>query len=483
MIDSWSRRRFLAGLAGLPLAGMVGTPTATAAAAGNRVVVLGAGLAGLAAAHNLMKQGYQVTVLEAQNRPGGRVQTARTGLLNSGHAELGGVRIYDSHKYTTTYVKDFGLSLTPYDTGNRAFAMQGMRFLAPTSGTPWPLTGFNAQEQPDPYAMIPQYVGSGFAKVGDPTSPGWPGNHPPALTLDKVTATEYIKSQGASDMWVRWFFDQEGRAGRVNALQVLTTEALNGSSAPCSIAGGNDKLPVAMANALGTRIKYSSEVVRIAQSGSLVTVTYNDASGRHDLIADHAVCAIPFSTLRKVTITNPFSQAKMDAISKLQYMPAARCYFQTKTRFWTKDSIGPLGGLQLVASDTAGERVWNTSSQQKDGTLGLVHSYMIDASAVQYANGGSGRIATMRNLMQTQLLPGMSGQVVAELEKVWQEDKWAGGAWGLVPTGAMAWMFPAMRTVEGRIHFAGEHTSVWAAWMNGALESAERVVAEILSTP
>ena len=52
---------------------------------------------------------------------------------------------------------------------------------------------------------------------------------------------------------------------------------------------------------------------------------------------------------------------------------------------------------------------------------------------------------------------------------------------GLDPAGRARWMFPAMRRPEGRVHFAGEHTSLWIAWMNGALESAERVVAEILA--
>jgi monoamine oxidase len=79
-----------------------------------------------------------------------------------------------------------------------------------------------------------------------------------------------------------------------------------------------------------------------------------------------------------------------------------------------------------------------------------------------------------------QLLPGIRGEIVGVAHKAWQEDPWAGGGWGSVQPGALRWMFPAMRQVEGRVHFAGEHTSIRAAWMNGALESAERVAAEIL---
>ena len=84
MTDSLDRRRFLQALAAIsaaPLASLANAPHAAAGThgGGRRVVVLGAGLAGLGAAYNLMRHGYDVTVLEAQDRPGGRVQTVRDG--------------------------------------------------------------------------------------------------------------------------------------------------------------------------------------------------------------------------------------------------------------------------------------------------------------------------------------------------------------------------------------------------------------------
>jgi monoamine oxidase len=124
-------------------------------------------------------------------------------------------------------------------------------------------------------------------------------------------------------------------------------------------------------------------------------------------------------------------------------------------------------------------RVWNTSSQQADPRLGMVHAYMFDSDALQFAAHGHRRVAATRKLMR-KLLPGIGGQIVAVADKVWQEDRWAGGGWGWVQPDQLDWMFPAMRQVEGNVHFAGEHTSLWIAWMNGALESAERVVAEVL---
>jgi monoamine oxidase len=210
-----------------------------------------------------------------------------------------------------------------------------------------------------------------------------------------------------------------------------------------------------------------------------VTVSFRDRSGRHELRADRCVCALPFAPLRRVSIATPFSGQKMAAIQKLRYMAVARCYFQTRTRFWERDPLGPLGGLNLVGTDTMAGRVWNTTSQQADPRLGMVQAYMFDTEALGFAGYGHRRVAAMRRLMR-RLLPGIGGEIVGVAHKAWQEDPWAGGGWGWVQPGDMRWMFPAMRQVEGRVHFAGEHTSIWAAWMNGALESAERVAAEIL---
>jgi monoamine oxidase len=484
MTENLDRRRFLQGLAAIsaaPLAPLTNAPEALAdgRGGGRRVVVLGAGLAGLGAAYNLMRHGYDVTVLEAQDRPGGRVQTVRDEFWRGGHAELGAIRIFESHEYTRKYVREFGLELTPYDTGTRAFHMQGKRFLPPAAGTPWPLEGLSAGEQPEPAARIGDYFVSGFGKLGDVFDPGWPGAFPSALELDGKLMDGYMGSQGASATWRDWFYAQEGRFARVNAAAAFAVESLTSGNFLGSIAGGNDRLPYAFAAALGQRLRYRSEVVRIAQGKSGVRIAFRDRRGLHELVADRCVCALPFAPLRHVWIATPFSPQKMAAIRKLKYMAVARCYFQTRSRFWERDPLGPLGGLNLVGTDTMAGRVWNTSSQQADARLGMVQAYMFDTEALEFAGHGHRRVPAMRKLMH-RLLPGLRGQIVGVAHKAWQEDRWAGGGWGWVQPGDLRWMFPAMRRVEGRVHFAGEHTSLWAAWMNGALESAERVAAEIL---
>src|SRR5215216_1701393 len=79
-----------------------------------KVVILGAGMAGLVAAYELSKLGHDVTVLEARTRPGGRVHTLRELFSDGLYAEAGAARIPDNHDLTLKYVKEFALPLEPF---------------------------------------------------------------------------------------------------------------------------------------------------------------------------------------------------------------------------------------------------------------------------------------------------------------------------------------------------------------------------------
>jgi monoamine oxidase len=472
------------------LAGWDSSPVAAASSvqgcSGKRVVILGAGLAGLTAAYRLMSERYEVIVLEGQDRVGGRVLTVRDGFKAGGHAEMGATRIFSTHAATLKYVDLFGLGpLVPYDSGDSAFYLRGRRFVPPPAGQPWPIADMSEAEKVNPYAFLRTYLGSGFEMLGDVDAAGWPNDQPSALELDKVTIEQFLLGQGASQGWVDWFCALEGNVKRLNAFAGLATERLLagfGGEPPTSIPGGNDRLPRAFAAALGDQVKLRCKVVRLEQSAGGVTVTYLDAQDRQNEVrADRCVCALPFSTLRKIVIATPFAADKMRAIESLRYMPVARCCFQTRTRFWASDPLGPLGGLSLVGSDSFAGRIWNTSSQQADPAMGMIQSYMFDVDASEYASLPD-RIGAMRQHIHDKLLPGLTpDQVVAAAEKVWQDDPWVEGGWAWTGLEELAGLFQARGRAEGRVHFAGEHTSPLIGWMTTAIESGERAADEIIA--
>src|SRR5678815_3193695 len=85
-----------------------------------KVVVIGAGLAGLSAGYELTQAGHDVTILEARNRPGGRVLTLREPFADGLYAEAGAMNVFDNHSWTLKYIKLFGLTLDRSTSSNLA---------------------------------------------------------------------------------------------------------------------------------------------------------------------------------------------------------------------------------------------------------------------------------------------------------------------------------------------------------------------------
>src|SRR5688572_12774775 len=193
------RRAFLTLLA---MAGVDAAARPISRASGKRVVILGAGLSGLAAAWNLMRHGYDVRVLEAQDIPGGRVKTIRAPFKNGGYAEAGALRIPNNHRYTLKYIKLMGLEskLVAYEEdGKHLWYLQGKRFTAPQGE--WPLAGLRPEEKTNPLAMLGRYWGPGFQAVGDPMREDFPTAS--ALALDRYRLEEFFRLNGASDAWLK----------------------------------------------------------------------------------------------------------------------------------------------------------------------------------------------------------------------------------------------------------------------------------------
>jgi monoamine oxidase len=449
---------------------------------GRRVVILGAGLAGLAAAWNLMQRGYDVRVFEAQDIPGGRVKTVRAPFRNGGYAEAGALRIPNNHFWTMKYIRLMGLEskLSAYpDDGKHLWYLQGQRFTTPEGD--WPLAGLSAQERANPFAMIGPYWGPGFAVVGDPTAADFPTAS--ALSLDPYSLDAFFQLNGASEAWRDVFYASEGNVGRANTLAITALEGAPNDGPLTQIyglVGGNDQLPKALARVLGSRITYNAPVVRLSHRSDGVTVTVRTRFGRQEVRADHCICTLPFPVLRDVEIFPAFSDLKMRTIAGYGLAASSRLYLQTRTRFWRTDPLGALGGLNMVGTDTPAERIWNTSHLQPNATLGMLQSYMFDENALIFSRLDPHDRAAVWTRLIERFLPGLRNQVVETYQKAWHEDPWQKGAFALMKPNEFGWMWPAARRAEGRVHFAGEHTSVWFAYMNGALESAERCVQEVL---
>jgi monoamine oxidase len=239
-----------------------------------------------------------------------------------------------------------------------------------------------------------------------------------------------------------------------------------------AIAGGNDRLPRAFADRLGQRIRYRSPVVHIERSGSTVAIAMQPGSGRDPLTVDFAVSAVPFTLLRRIEFQPGLSEAKRRAITALPYTSVMRVYLQLGRRSWTAPHLS-------ATTDLPVGWVWESSAGQP-GPGAIVESYTAAAAARRLAAlEESARLeAVLRGLAP--VVPDVRERFELGASKDWDHDPWARGAYAWFRPGQVTGLVPDAMRAEGRMHFAGEHVSIAPQWMEGAIESGQRVAREII---
>lgn len=243
--------------------------TASARKTTKKVVVLGAGLAGLTAAWELLQAGHEVIVVEARNRSGGRVLTLREGFTPGLTAEAGGMSFNDNYFNLLRYVKLFNI---PYESliapairspaGNTVYHLRGKR-IVPTNGkVDWP---YELKPEEREGSITNRYIqpllkGVNDVSISDSLS-DW------ARSIDNKTLRQLVAERGASagaQELIRvtsWYADRDERASA--AWNLLPLAQGVGSKDVYSFPGGVDHLSTAFTVRLGERIRYGAEVVSL----------------------------------------------------------------------------------------------------------------------------------------------------------------------------------------------------------------------------
>jgi monoamine oxidase len=452
-------------------------------AASARIVVVGAGLAGLTAAYRLQQAGYVADVYEASTRIGGRCWTGRDDFGGQIY-EHGGELIDSNHIQIKQLAQELGLTLDnlaqaetngteqlgyffgqPYSYAQMTDDLKGIwqQIHSDVSAASYPtLYNLSTQrgrelDQMSIYTWIENYV---------------PGGHssPLGALLDVAYNIEY-----GAETTIQSSLNMLYLLGYAGPGQFRT---FGKSNEKYHVHGGNDQIPTLLASRLAS-ITTSTPLaaIRLNVDGTY-TLTFGNGSGSFTKTADHVVLALPFSILRTLSFKNAgFNQVKTWAINELGMGTNAKVHLQFNSRFWRDQ-----GCTGETYADTGYQNTWEVSRAQP-GTNGLLVWYTGGNPGVAVGSGTPQAQAQTFLSQIEPVLPGATAQWNGQVTRDWWTGyQWTKGSYSYWKVGQYTRFGGAEKEASGNCHFAGEHTSQdFQGYLQGGVETGERAASEILA--
>lgn len=513
----WTRRRFLEAMVATGGAAAVYAradaygaepplETSSDEGQGRTVLVLGAGVAGMAAALELRKRGFSVRVLEAQQRTGGRSLTLRNGdrvvEVRNGVRETqefrmdpglyfnaGPGRIPYHHTQLIDWCRRLGVELEPYVMTTRANLFQTPEAFG---GRPVPNRRIANDTRGWLAALVDRAVDApvlahdlagvdkaglrsllktfgdlrrtgaytGSTRSGYAVQPGVsnPGRKEPPLPLAELVQSEF---------WAHKFYQPEEWDWQPTLFQPR---------------GGMDRIEHAMAVRLGSRIDLGREVVRVDTVDGGVQVTHRNAAtqaGQQVSTADFCISTIPLPILARTP--NNFTEDFRRAIAAVPFAPTCKVGWQADGRFW-EDQSQIYGGISYI--DHPITQMWYPSSGFFEPKGVLTGTYNYEQDAIDF-----GRMTPAERLAKA-----AEGalRLHPQFERYVPRDKGISIAWQNVPFQEGGWAewkkdmtVPYRRLLrpDGNFWVAGDQMSYLPGWQEGAVLSADYVVRHLVRPP
>ncbi len=487
-----TRRRLIGGAA----AGGVAAALPVSASGGSRtraggrradVVVVGAGLSGLAAAESVARAGRSVVVLEARPRVGGRILNEPIG--GGEVIEVGGQWIGPTQDAVHEWARELGVETFPtYNEGSYVYHRNGRRL---TYRPDTPLLG---AIPPDEGAAE---AGVALARLNDmstevPLDAPW--RAPNAAQYDGQTAETFVRENTASpggrflvDLGIGALYAAEPRDVSLLHLLFYIRAAGNeanpgnferlintaGAAQETRFVGGSQEIALRAARRLGRRVVLDAPVRHIVQERGHVMVH----SDRGTVRARRAIVTLPPALAGRIRYS-PVMPARRDQFT--QRMPqgsAIKCQAIYDRPFWRDEGLAG-----QAVSDRGPARITFDNSPPDGGPgvlLGFVEGQF--ARALSRRPAAERRAAVLENFVE--LFGERARHPLRYVERDWSQEIWTRGCFvGFTAPGVLLDYGEALRRPVGRIHWAGSETAtIWNGYMDGAVRSGRRAAAEVLA--
>jgi monoamine oxidase len=449
-------------------------------------VIGGAGITGLCCGYELMKAGFDVTILEASARYGGHVFTGSDGLSDGLYADFGADHITKpGYERLLEYAEEFHLPVVRYPNAEGAWLPyddHALRMIAGKSYTNRMLAdprtiaglGFNSREvrflsRHPWYELESWYLRPYVDKLADPRHPFGVGLD----DLDTVPVTELYRTAGASPAAIAYLGNEQSsalyRIWRLAAKRIRGIPPSEGEM--FRLQDGNEQLPIAFARRLGSRVRLTHPITAIRQTERGVTVSYREYGydEEQSVDADVFVNCISLTVFRSIPITPALSPAKQYVVDNLRYSSHPFYVFEASSRFWLADG---LRSINMEFDHPEISSIWEVPTEVRT-TRVILKAY------------GPGGLSPQRVLAAfRQVYPGKRDTIVQALTKDWTQDALAPNCEAEpFPIGEMHRFWPEVLQAEGRIHFAGTYADLLSRGMESCIRSAQRVAREIGGAP
>ena len=442
------------------------------------VLIMGAGLSGLYAANLLEEEGYNVRVLEADNRVGGRVLTQKE---IPGYPETGGTAFGSGYARVIDTANRFGINLIdlkpviPYFR-ERTLSLGGEII----SKEEW--AGHPRNVLPDEYRNLPP--NAFFHTVLGSDNPlkapqEWMNED---QFINDVSVHEWLKDKGYSEELIDLAYNLNISHGYnakdVSVLMLMFVNAFAASQSrlgfQTSLAaeGGNISIAEAMANNLKEEVHFDKRVVSIDASKNGAKVNCDDGTSYS---ANKIICSLPFSVLKDIPIYPKIVGPQSEAIQSLRAQKINMLHLIPKTPYWDLDEMSPnmytdgLAGMILAQRQASSPETVDSLTVWLRGPIAEKLDQMNQDDAIN---------SVLESIEE--LRPSTKGQLEVSAYHSWSLNPYSKGDWAYWGPGQIAKFGRDISNAHENLHFCGEHTAIANRGMEGALESGERVFFEIL---